>query len=203
MSFGDFTLTSVQAELGLRLHNSQSLFEGVRAVPISAELAGFYGSFLRLGIAWQSEKGRSELVIAPLMAEVWGRSRSQVSVLSGVEWVADAAAGLRGVSDFLVCRSQNLLTVSAPVLVAVESKRGDINEGLGQCIATMVGAQRFNAAADTQIDPLYGCVTIGSLWKFLRLSGQTIDVDIDEYSIHQPDRILGVLLHCCGVGVAA
>jgi hypothetical protein len=42
-------------------------------------------------------------------------------------------------------------------------------------------------------------VTTGLNWKFLRLSGTRLDIDIDDHGIAQPDRILGILLHCCGV----
>lgn len=70
---------------------------------------------------------------------------------------------------------------------------------MGQCAAEMVAAQRFNDKAGKPIDPIYGCVTTGSNWKFFRLSGQQLDIDIGEYLINEPDRILGVLLHCCGV----
>ena len=62
-------------------------------------------------------------------------------------------------------------------------------------------AEQFNQKAGKPINPIYGCVTTGANWKFLRLTGQHLDIEIDEYSITQPDRILGVLLHCCGVQV--
>jgi len=111
----------------------------------------------------------------------------------------DAAAGLNGTCDFLLCRSDNLYFVTAPVLAAVEAKRDSIPAGLGQCAAEMVAAQRFNQQSGTPIEPVYGCVTTGANWRFLRLSGSRLDIDVDEYLISQPDRILGVLLHCCGV----
>ena len=111
----------------------------------------------------------------------------------------DEKAGLAGVCDFLLCRSENLYYVTSPVLVAVEAKRDSIPDGLGQCAAEMVAAQLFNQNAGKPIDTIYGCVTTGANWKFLRLRGQRLEIDFDEYSINQPDRILGVLLHCCGV----
>lgn len=199
MSFRDFDIPKVQADFGLLVDTTKSLFAGVPPVPISDELARYWGQVLPLGLALITEKGRSELVTAPLLAQVWHRSRRQVAMISGVEWTVDAAVGLNGVADFLLCRSPMLYFVSAPVLVAVEAKRDSIPDGLGQCAAEMVAAQRFNQKAGKPIDPIYGCVTTGSVWKFLRLTGTQLDIDIDEYSISQPDRILGVLLHCCGV----
>ncbi len=113
----------------------------------------------------------------------------------------DLAAGLNGTCDFLLCRSSNLYFVSAPVLVAVEAKRDSIPDALGRCAAEMVAVQRFNQKAGQPIDPIYGCVTTGSNWRFLRLRGQQLDIDADEYFIDRPDRLLEILLHCCGVSV--
>jgi hypothetical protein len=135
------------------------------------------------------------------LAEVWLRSNRQVALLSGIEWNVDDSVGLNGPADFLLCRSTILYYVTAPVLVAVEAKRDRIPDGMGQCAAELVAAQRFNQKQQQVLDPLYGCVTTGANWKFLRLHGQQLDIDIGEYSISQPDRLLGVLLHCCGVDV--
>jgi len=58
----------------------------------------------------------------------------------------------------------------------------------------MVRCHRFNQKGRQGDDPIYGCVTTGSVWNFLRLTGQHLEIDLDEYGIAQPDRILGVLL---------
>lgn len=199
MSFREFDLPKAQRDFDLTLGAAEPLFAAVAAVPISTGLAGYWERVMPLGLGLITEKARSELLTAPLLAEVWHRSGRQVVLLSGVEWTVDVAAGLNGVADFLLCQSTVFYYVTAPVLAAVEAKRDSIPDGLGQCAAAMVAAQRFNQQAGKPIDPIYGCVTTGSVWKFLRLSGRQLDIDIDEYSINQPDRILGVLLHCCGV----
>jgi hypothetical protein len=83
-------------------------------------------------------------------------------------------------------------------MVIFEAKRENINEGLGQCIAAMVGTQRFNQRNNTTIDPVYGCVTTGSLWKFLRLSAKTLSFDLREYYQSQPEMLLGILTFIVG-----
>jgi hypothetical protein len=201
MSFRDFDLPKAQQDFGLTLATSQPLFANVLPVPISEGLRQFWGNIQPLGLSLVTEKARSELLVAPLLAEIWHRSGRRIALLSGVEFNVDVALGLNGTCDFLLCRSDNLYFVSAPLLVAVEAKRDSIPDGLGQCAAEMVAAQRFNQQANKPIDPIYGCVTTGSAWKFLRLTGQHLDIDINEYNISQPDRILGVLLHCCGVTI--
>ena len=199
MSFRDFDLAKAREEFNLSVDMTQSLFDAVLPVALSPSLVAYWDDFRQLGLALKSEKGRSELLVAPLLAEVWKRSNRQIAILSGVELNVDASVGLNGTCDFLLCRSLNLLEIDAPLLVAVEAKRESILDGLGQCAAEMVAAQRFNQNAGKPIDPTYGCVTTGSIWKFPRLTGRQLDLDISEYSIQQPDRILGVLLHCCRV----
>ena len=139
-----------------------------------------------------TEKGRSELLVAPLLAEVWRRSEHRISLYSGVELNVDEAAGLNGVCDFLLGRSPQLYYVEAPVVAVVEAKKDSIPEGLGQCAATMVGAQRFNQQANQPIDPIYGCVTTGEAWQFLRLQESDLVIDRSRYYIDNVGAILAV-----------
>ena len=201
MCFREYDLPRVQKDFRLALDTNRSLFTAVTPVAVSDSLVRFWQDYQSLGLALITEKARSELLVAPLMAEVWKRSDREIAVLSGVELNVDASVGLTGICDFVLCRSSILYYVTAPVLVAVEAKRDSIPDGLGQCAAEMVAAQRFNQQAGKSIETIYGCVTTGANWKFLRLHAQHLEIDIDEYSITQPDRILGVLLHCCGVKV--
>jgi hypothetical protein len=201
MSFRDFDLRTAQSDFGLSLTSNQSLFASVSAVAISEGLRQFWVNLQPLGLNLGTEKARSEFLASPMLGEVWHRSGRKIALLSGVEFNVDPAVGLNGTCDFLLCRSENLYLVTAPVVVAVEAKRDSIPDGLGQCVAEMVAMQRFNQAAGKPIDPVYGCVTTGSNWKFLRLSSKHLEIDVDEYLISQPDRILGVLLYCCGVTI--
>ena len=49
---------------------------------------------------------------------------------------------------------------------------------------------------------IYGVVTIGTLWRFLRLTDQTIELDLTEYFIKDIDQILGILVHTIGLPIA-
>lgn len=198
MSFRDFTLPKVQQDFALTIDATQQLFAGVAPVALSETMRRYLEDFQPLGMSIPTEKGRSELLIAPLLAEVWRRSQHRISLYSGVELNVDEAAGLNGVCDFLLGLSPQLYYVEAPVVAVVEAKKDSIPEGLGQCAAQMVALQTFNQKAGKPHDPIYGCVTTGTLWRFLRLSGKRLQIDLDEYQLAQADRILGVLLHCCG-----
>lgn len=92
---------------------------------------------------------------------------------------------------------QSLLT--APVVAIAEAKNDNLRTGLAQCIAAMVAAREFNTkaspAAPTGGTSVYGAVTTGSEWKFLRLSGSELTLDLPEYFITEMGRILGILAH--------
>ena len=80
------------------------------------------------------------------------------------------------------------------MLALVEAKRDDIRLGLGQCMATMVGAQVYNEKHHQNITPIYGVVTTGSIWKFLSLVGTTLAVDPTEYAISHLSDVVGTLV---------
>lgn len=117
-----------------------------------------------------------------------------VNLFSGVDFPVDATQGLDGVCDFLLAQSPELFFISAPVVAIVEAKNENMKAGLGQCTATMVAAQLFNAREGTGLTTIYGAVTTGNVWKFLTLEGNTLCIDLPEYHIERVSKILGVLL---------
>lgn len=108
---------------------------------------------------------------------------------------------MNGFCDFVITRAPQQPEILSPVMVIFEAKRENINEGLGECIAGMVVAQRYNNKNKTPLGPVYGCVTTGSLWKFLRLSGTTLSFDLREYYHSQPELLLGILTSIVGAPV--
>lgn len=195
MSYSDFTLPRAQADFGLTVKTQPGLFRGVPPATLGDVFRETLLGQMPLATAINTEKARSELLIAPLLAELWRRCEAKVSIYSGVPLDVDAEAGLVGRCDFLIGRAPQLHYVTAPLMVIVEAKNEDIAGGLGQCAAVMVGAQRFNARQKTGIETVYGCVSDGGEWKFSRLTGTTLTIDLTDYLISQPEAILGVLLH--------
>ncbi|MEO0542063.1 MAG: hypothetical protein AAFZ80_14530, partial [Cyanobacteria bacterium P01_A01_bin.105] len=149
---------------------------------------------LSMAIAVGTEKARSELLISPILVEVRERLQRQVSVFSGTDFTVDASVGLNGICDFLISQSQEQLLIEAPAVMIVEAKKEDLNPGLGQCIAELVAAQRFNQEHARPITAVYGAVTTGSLWRFLRLSDQTVEIDLADYAVPPIETVLGILL---------
>lgn len=199
MAFGNFTLTSAVTEFGLTM-TSQPLFAGVPAADPGPILRQTHAQYGQLAVGINTEKARSEWLIAPVFGELWVRGQHQIYVLSGVDFTVDKDAGLSGVVDFMVGRGPQLSFVPAcPILAVVEAKNESIPGGQGQCAAEMVAALRFNQNAKNNIDIVYGVVTTGTTWKFHRLTGTALAIDTREYLISEVDRILGILLHVVGL----
>lgn len=144
-------------------------------------------------IALISEKARSEFIVAPILLETKEILHNMVSIYSGIRLDVAPQEGLQGVCDFIVSKAPPLPTLQAPLIMMVEAKKNDIEEGLGQCAAEMVAAQRFNQQEDPQAVTVYGCVTTGELWQFLKLSNRILQIDPEKIYIEHVDRILGML----------
>ena len=135
------------------------------------------------------------MIIAPILLEVRRLTNDKISLFSGREFNVEPEQGLNGVCDFLIGISESQLIITAPVIIIVESKKEDIMSGLGQCVAAMIAAQKFNQQEQSQIETIYGVVTSGTVWRFLELNQNTVSVDIVEYYINQIGKILGMLIN--------
>jgi hypothetical protein len=71
--------------------------------------------------------------------------------------------------------------------------KNDIEAGLGQCVAQMVGARLFNQHEGNGLETIFGCVTTGEDWQFLKLEHDTVVIDSRRYYIDRVDTILGIL----------
>lgn len=145
-------------------------------------------------VAFLSEKSRSEFIVAPILLTCQELAGEAYYLYSGVRLDVDAAQGLNGECDFILARTPPTPTLRAPLLVVVEAKKNDIEEGLPQCAAQMVAARLFNETHHSPVAQLHGCVTTGEAWQFLRLTGKELLIDADRYYISDVAKILGVLL---------
>jgi len=196
MAYSDFELADLVAKLGVSVTDHPDLFPTVLGVPLSAPVQGLLRLYFPLAIANGTEKARSELLIAPVLADTREQLERRVSLFSGWDFVVDRSKGLNGVCDYLLCRSPQQEFITAPVAVIVEAKNENIKSGLGQCGAAMVAARLFNERGSAATEPVFGCVTSGNVWRFLRLVGSDLLIDQKEYYLTtQPEQIVGILLH--------
>jgi hypothetical protein len=199
MAYSDFTIASVKQRLGLTLVEDQTLFPDIAPQPLPALLKSTLEQYLPLALNLGTEKARSELLIAPILAGLKLQYPKQLAFFSGIEFNIDESLGLKGRCDYVLSQNPEQLVLSAPVCVLVEAKNENIVGGIGQCLAEMVAAQRFNQAQDTPLDTLYGVVSSGINWRFLRLIDRTAWVDSREYGIQQAEWIYAILARISGV----
>ena len=162
--------------------------------PTSALLQETLAETVPWAIATGSKKARSEGIINPVLLEVKRQLRGQVSVFSGEEFNVEPEAELTGYVDFLISRSPEQLFIKAPAVVLVEAKKEDLKPALGQCLAEMVAAQRFNQQKKLAIPVIYGTVSSGTAWRFLKLEGATVTIDLSDYPLPPVEPLLGMLL---------
>jgi hypothetical protein len=193
MAYSDFTLNEVTKRFRLSLNEQADLFAATPETTPSELLREILAETVPLALAIHTEKARSELIVSPILVEVRKLAGHRVSLFSGVDFNVDQANGLNGVCDFILSRAPEQLMIRAPVLPVVEAKNDNIKGGLAQCLAEMVAAQMFNAREETGITTVWGVVTTGSIWRFMRLDGTTVLIDVPEYYLERVGKILGIL----------
>ena len=194
MPYSSFTLSKVKSDFGIVTNETQDLFADTTPIHPSDLLVLILKEQLPLAGAINTEKARSELVIMPVLMEVRRVLGNQISIFSGSSFEVDSSQGLDGCCDFILSRSLEQYYIASPVLTIVEAKNESIPSGLGQCIATMIAARLFNQREGNSTNILYGAVTTGTDWKFLKLEGQIAFIDINDYYIKELDKILAILV---------
>jgi hypothetical protein len=194
MAYTDFSLETLKQQFGLHVQEEERLFTTIASVTVSDLLQQTLAENVPVALDISTEKARSEFIIAPILMEVRRQLHARISLFSGVEFNVDIAQGLRGVCDFLLSLSPLQLAIEAPAVVVVEAKNENIKQGIIQCIAEMVAVQQFNRQQHNAIHAVYGAVTTGNLWKFLRLIKSVVSVDNTEYHISQVERVVGMLV---------
>ena len=191
MPYADFSLDALRVSFGLTIRQ-EPLFPNVTPVAVSPWLHETLAKGMPMALG--SEKARSEFIIAPILLTLRDLNHNRIAIYSGQRLDGDPNVGLVGECDFLVTSSQPLPIIQAPIISVVEAKKNDIESGLGQCAAQMVGAQRFNQRDHASpITTIYGCVTTGEVWQLLKLSEMVLVLDTQRYYINSLETILGVL----------
>jgi hypothetical protein len=192
MAYNNFSLQDAIGQFDLNLVEL-AFCESLPPVSPKSEFLNIFEQYLPLAQKAKSEKAKSELLISPILVELLRLADNQIQLFSGEEFNVDKERGLNGFCDFLLSRSAISSIIQAPVVMVVEAKKGELDVGLGQCTAEMVAAQIFNINEDKPISVVYGCVTSGKLWQFLKLENKELTLDLTEYQVTPVERILGIL----------
>lgn len=195
MAYSDFTnLNDLESQFGITILSAAPLFRDAKAVQASEQIRHLLEENVSLALNINTEKARSEFIIAPVLVEVRQLLDKKVSLFSGIDFTVDVSRGLNGYCDFLLSYSPDQVFLRAPVACVVEAKNENIKSGYPQCIAEMIAAQLFNERQRQGVNYIMGIVTTGSNWKFLKLQGNRVLIDFDEYLISQVEKILGIFV---------
>lgn len=140
-------------------------------------------------ITLNSETGKREFLIAPVLREVVLRTRAELYSDYSIE-VSDKLSG-----------SLDYLLRAAHKLVVIEAKKSDLDKGFAQLVAEMIAVDQFYESDDPAAE-LYGAVTFGEVWRFavLHRSGKLLLRDLKMYRVPEDlhdvlSILLGILQH--------
>lgn len=192
MAYNEFTLAQLRQRFDLTTREIAGFYHSVNRLPVPPVLATILERQLPLAGVALTEKGKTELLVSPILVELKLQLEEKINLFSGVDFTVDPAVGLDGRCDFLMARGPSQLDVIAPVCMIVQAKIDDFLGGVPQALAEMIAARRFNEAAGTPINPIYGVVTSGFEWLFLQLVENEATIDLTRYSIADPGRIYAI-----------
>jgi hypothetical protein len=195
MVYSNFKLDELVKLFDLTIRENSELFASIPEVEGSEYLMTTLQETVDLAVAINTEKARSEMIIAPVLLELRRQLKHQISLFSGVDFTVDFSQGLNGICDFIISKNPEQLFIRQPIVTIVEAKNENLNSGFGQCIAEAIAAQIFNQQEGNEISVIYGVVTTGTIWRFLKLVGKTVEIDLSEYYIKDINKILGILYH--------
>ena len=182
--FSQITQTELETEFGISIVGGRFLPEvepWIIPAWLEHTLAYRRNSFATM----RTEKSISEALIAPILMAVEEKYRDKITIFSGEPLITE---DLAGVCDFLITKVPIAISPRESYFVLVEAKRQDLFSGIPQCVAEMYAAQILNENTDT----VYGCVSIGIDWIFIKLEGKIATIDPTIFTITEVDKILGV-----------
>ncbi len=194
MAYSNWTLDTVREAFHLEEIDVAGLFADCEPVNPSELLVMTLERNVPLATTIGSEKAKSELIIVNVLIELREHFEQRISLFSGIDFNVDMDNGLAGVCDFLISLSPRQFSLEAPIIVLVEAKNDNLEAGLGQCVTEMVAAQRFNAQNGNEIPCVYGATTTGVTWRFLKLEGEKLYMDMGVYTLDRCDKLLGILV---------
>ena len=139
---------------------------------------------------FSSEASRCEAVIFPILREVYKRYTDSIAL-----WIKEPITydeTLNGTPDYLISTKSELgiTVVGTPLIMLVEAKKNDFEQGWGQCLSELVAAQKIN---DDSSFPVYGIVIDGTLWEFGRLVNDTFTRNRTNFTLANLPILFGAV----------
>ncbi len=192
MAYSDFTLDDLETQFGI-VNRVKNLFADLPLLPTSDWLQDTLK--MTSGLPARSEKAKSEMIVFPILAELRQRNQQFFTIYSGDNLNADEEKGLKGECDFILAKDTGSFTLNWPIMSVVEAKKNDVDLGIAQCGAQLLGARKFNQNKGHELPYLYGCVTTGDDWLFLKLEGDVLLIDAKKYYLVEIGELLAIFQH--------
>ncbi len=191
MAYGDFSFEDIEQKFGIK-NKVKRLFDDFQPIMPSERLIEALEMANELPV--RSEKAKSETIVFPVLIELRKLNNKFFTIYSGDNLNVDEAQGLRGECDFILSKDIGSFSINFPILQIVEAKKNDIELGIPQCAAQLIGAKIFNERKGVFLDSIYGCVTTGNEWIFLKLETDIL-IDTRIYYLNEIQEILAVFQH--------
>ncbi|MFK7908005.1 MAG: hypothetical protein AB8B69_22940 [Chitinophagales bacterium] len=191
MAFRDFkNLQAIKKTFGVQVRQF-NLFPDIELFEPTEKLK----QQLEEGIAYApiTEKERSESLIYPILNNFKLMSLGDFDLYSGRQLRVEKDIRLRGECDFLYAFSDVRDYVECPIFATIEAKETMIRQGTAQCAAQMIGIKALNEQEETPLEVVYGCVTTGYDWRFMKLEKGELSIDTQIYSTKsEMSSVLGI-----------
>ncbi len=130
MNYSDFTIHKLKEKFGIEMIEDQNIFPNPTSETVTPTLTELLRQYVPLATSINTEKARSEFIIAPILAEFKFHFKDKISLFSGIEFNVEPEQGLNGRCDFIISKSKEQLELSAPLVVMVEAKNENIPRGI-------------------------------------------------------------------------
>ena len=189
MSFSQFkTIAEVQTAYNIR-YVEQTFIQALD-IPVPQSLIEDFQFNQEYIDIFASEAARSELIISPLLRAVYKNHSHEYSFWIQKSLTFDEV--LSGTPDYMFSKRSTLgkTVFETPIVIIVEAKKNDFEQGWGQCLAELVASQKINKDSEK---PVYGVVTDGNLWQFGYLYADLFTKDNKNYTIDKINTLYGAL----------
>ena len=190
MSYSKITLEEIRQKFGYQDIVTEIFPDDIKEIAPTEWLKESLRLASKLRIT--SEKARSEAIVYPILTSLKDINQDSFTFFSGENLNVDKSLGLNGECDFIISKNSSASAIDTPIFCMVEAEKNDFDLGKPQCMAQMIGARMYNQKYGKNIETIYGCVTIGTEWLFLKLEGNEIWIDENNLLyLNQLPKILG------------
>ena len=189
MAFSDFKkISEVQEQFRIK-YTASDLFTVEAASPPEQFLQEFQFTIQNINV-FSSEAARCEAIIFPVLREVYKAYADTYAL-----WIKEPInydETLNGTPDYFISTHSELgmTVIGTPLIILVEAKKNDFEQGWGQCLAELVAAQKINDAPDV---PVYGIVSDGERWQFGKLVNNSFTQNRTTFSIDNLPVLFGAI----------